>query len=94
MEYPAQTTDQNSKWLRILYMLLFAALYNVAEFLMLVTALFQILMAVFAGGPNQQARRFGQQLAIYAYECWRYLTYNSDRRPFPFDDWPDQAPRD
>jgi hypothetical protein len=69
-------------------MLVFALLYNVAEFVMLVTALFQIAMALFAGGPNEQARRFGQQLAVYAYDCWRFLTYNSDRKPFPFSDWP------
>jgi len=91
LEQPVQTIDQPSKWARILYMLVFALLYNVAEFVMLVTALFQIAMAVFAGGPNEQARRFGQQLAVYAYDCWRFLTYNSDHKPFPFGDWPSAA---
>lgn len=88
MNHPDRQTDPSSKWLRIVYMALFAILYNVAEFLMLVTALFQIVVSVFAGGPNEQARRFGQQLAVYAYDCWRFLTYNSDHKPFPFSEWP------
>lgn len=91
MEHPDQATDPSSKWLRIAYMLLFALLYNVAEFVLLATAILQIAMAVFASGPNEQARRFGGQLAAYAGDCWRFLTYNSDHKPFPFSDWPSAA---
>jgi hypothetical protein len=88
LERPDRTTDRSAKWLRIVYMLVFALLYNVAEFVMLATALLQIATTLFAGGPNQHARRLGQQLAVYAYDCWRFLTYNSEHKPFPFSDWP------
>jgi hypothetical protein len=83
------TADEpTSKWIRILYMLLFFACYKIAEFLMLATTIFQLIVTLIGTGPNEHALRFGRQLAEYAAHCWRYLTYNSEERPFPFAPWP------
>jgi hypothetical protein len=35
----------------------------------------------------------GQALATYTYQIIRYLTFNTEERPFPFDsDWPAGPP--
>ena len=46
-------------------------------------------MVLFTGKVNPELREVGQSLARYIYENIRYLTYNTDERPFPFGrPWP------
>ena len=88
MQKVSTTAATSDKWLRILYMLLFAVLYKVAELVMWAVAMFLIVMNLITGESNEPARRFGDQLAHYACEIWRYLTYNTESKPYPFSDWP------
>ena len=47
------------------------------------------LMVLFTGEVNRELRGVGQSIATYIYENIRYLTFNSDQRPFPFGgEWP------
>jgi Domain of unknown function (DUF4389) len=43
---------------------------------------------LFTGGRNARVLSLGASLSAYAYQIFRYLTYNSELRPFPFTDWP------
>jgi len=88
MENQVQQTDGSSRWVRLLYMVLFAALYKVAEFVMWVVVVFQVIVTLVTGSPNERALKFGKQLSVYVYGVWAYLTYNTDKKPFPFSDWP------
>ncbi len=88
MENPVMQMNDSSRWTRLLYMILFAVLYKVAEFIMWVVVLFQVIVTLVTGGPNERALRFGKQLAVYVYGLWAYLTYNTEKKPFPFSDWP------
>ncbi len=46
-------------------------------------------MVLFTGRVNPELRDVGQSLASYIYENIRYLTYNTETRPFPFGSpWP------
>ena len=75
-------------WKRGLYMLLFALIYNVAEFVLLAVAVFQFLARLITGGTNPQLRSFGGSLSVFVSQIWRFLTFNTERLPFPFDPWP------
>jgi hypothetical protein len=88
MQEQTDEAQGESRWVRILYMILFGVLFKVAEFVMWVTVAFQVLMTLISGAPNAQARRFGQSLSLYVCEIWRYLTYNSELKPFPLGEWP------
>lgn len=88
MEEHVSTQPAESKWLRLLYMILFFVFYRVAEVVMWVVTLFQVLSALLLDGPHPRAKLLGASLARYVWECWRYLTYNSELKPFPFSDWP------
>lgn len=79
-------------WARLLYMILFGAIYIVAEMLVLIVAVFQFLMALFTGGVNEIVLRFGQNLSAYMYEILQFVTFNDEHLPFPFSDWPDREP--
>jgi hypothetical protein len=93
MHDPAAAEKNDSKWVRILYMILFGIVFNVAELVMWVTVVFQVVVTIVTGRPNEQVRQFGQSLSIYVYEIWRFLTYNSEAKPFPFGEWPEPSKR-
>jgi hypothetical protein len=91
MENPVQQVNDSSRWVRLLYMIVFAVLYKAAEFVMWVVVLFQIVVTLVTGSPNERALTFGKQLSVYVYGLWSYLTYNTEKKPFPFSDWPTAA---
>lgn len=76
-------------WMRLVFMVLFAFLLQVASLVMWALVAVQFLWALITGSDNDKLRRFGQSLATYIFEALRFLTYNTEQKPFPFSDWPD-----
>lgn len=81
-----------SIWVRGLFMLLFAALYGVAELVLVVVAVFQFGHALFTGRPNDNVTAFGRSVGRYIFEITLFVTFNTDDRPFPFSPWPPTSP--
>jgi hypothetical protein len=79
-------------WLRALYMIFFAIAYSVAELLVTLIAVFQFIFILFSGRANALLLVFGQNLARYIGDIIRFETFNTEHKPFPFDDWPEEAP--
>lgn len=75
-------------WLRLLFMVLFAVILYVAAIVMSFLVALQFLFSLISGRDNRNLRGFGQSLALYIHQTLRFLTYNSEQKPFPFDDWP------
>lgn len=76
-------------WLRLLYMVIFLFFAWVASFVFMVVVLVQFLWQLFSGKPNEQLRVFGDNFSTWGYQALRFLTFNSEDLPFPFDAWPD-----
>lgn len=74
--------------IRGLFMLLFAIAFNIVEVVLLAVAVLQFLIVISTGTANDRLRLFGASLSAYAFQIFRFLTYNSERRPWPFSDWP------
>ncbi|WP_018278054.1 DUF4389 domain-containing protein [Teredinibacter turnerae] len=79
-------------WLRLLYMLLFAALLNLAAGVMWVICLLQFIFVVTTGEDNSQLRHFARSLSQFIHRALLFVSYNSDEKPFPFAPWPDASP--
>lgn len=78
-----------STWLRLLFMIIIAVIYGLSRLVLGAVVLLQFLWVLFTGEPNTRLTGFGQSLATYTYQIVRYLTFNTETRPFPFDeDWP------
>lgn len=88
MDAIKEHVKNTSVWTRLLFMTLFAVLYWVAEVVLVVVVLFQFLAVLFTGKKNDQVLAFGAQLSSYAYQIFRYLTFNSEDKPFPLGNWP------
>ena len=87
-----QNLRNRTTWLRALYMLLFTVFYGVAEIVIAVVVLFQLLSVLFTGDANWRLLALGQNLSTYVYQIMLFLTFNSDDHPYPFADWPKGAP--
>lgn len=75
-------------WLRLIFMLLFAAILQLASVVMWVLVTVQFLFSLVTGQDNPNLRKFGHSLSIYICETLKFLCYASDEKPFPFADWP------
>ena len=76
-------------WIRGLFILLFAFFLFIARIVTAAVVVIQFLFTVFTGQTNGNLRKFGIALSRYIYQCLMFLTYNSDIKPFPFEDWPE-----
>ncbi len=83
---------RGATWLRGLFMLLFAVFFNFAEIILGVIVVFQFLNVLVTAKPMPRLVGFGESLGRYIYQIVRYLTFDTDDRPFPFADWPGAAP--
>ena len=77
-----------STWIRLLYMLLFVVIFNVAELVAAVVILAQFLFKLFAGAVNEQLQVLGRKLGTYFRQIIEFLTYHTEDMPYPFSPWP------
>lgn len=75
-------------WLRLLFMLVFAAVLHVASIIIWVLVIAQFIFSLITGEDNLQLRKFGHSLSIYIFDTLKFLTYAREEKPFPFADWP------
>ena len=84
-----ENMKRGSTWLRLFFMLVVIILYSVSRVVVSVVVLLQFFSVLLSGETNKSLETFGQSLATYTYQIVRYLTFNTEERPFPFDlDWP------
>jgi len=73
---------------RILYMLLFAIVFWIVSWTLAVTAVAQLVVRVFSGRASVELTRFGGGLARYTSQIIEYLTFASERVPYPIGEFP------
>jgi hypothetical protein len=78
--------------LRILWMVLFAVVWQVAEIVLALVVLAQLAYRLFYSAPNGSLLSFGDSLSQYLAQIGRFGTFNSEEKPWPFADWPRAQP--
>ena len=81
--------DMNT-WKRILYMLLFAFAYSMAEFVLMGIVFIQVGFKLLTGELNSNLKVLSKQIAFYIYKVMLFLSFNTEEKPFPFSAWPDK----
>jgi hypothetical protein len=82
-----------STWQRLFFVLVVAMLYWVCATVVGAVVVLQCFWLLFTGQTNEKLRGFGRNLAAYIYQAIRYLTFDTEERPFPFDaEFPTQPP--
>lgn len=75
-------------WKRGLFIILFAVLYSVAEVVLWAVILFQFGSQLITSHTNERLLEFTRGLNAYIYYILQYISYRSDEKPYPFDEWP------
>jgi len=84
-----ENLKSRATWLRLAFMIVSAVLLSVTSIVGSVVVVFGFLWLLFTGEVNRQIQQVGQSIAAYVYDIVRYLTFNTDEKPFPMGgDWP------
>lgn len=75
-------------WVRLLLMLLLAAAFQLAAWVLGFLAVAQLLLAVATGAPNPRLQHFGRSLGRYLTQIADFESFASEELPFPFSEWP------
>ena len=81
-------------WIRALYMVFFMIAYSVAEIVLSLLVVFQFFAILFTGSANAPLLKLGHNLSTYIYQIVQFETFNTEQKPFPFSDWPDDTPEE
>lgn len=88
-----ENIKSRSTWLRLVFMLVFYAIAILTSAVASVVVVLAFLWVLFTGERNRQLQQAGQAVASYLYEIMRYLSFNTDDKPFPFGrDFPTSEP--
>lgn len=82
-----QTDDRRGVWMRGLWMLVLAVLFELGKVVLFVAALVQFLWLLVNRERNEPIADFGAELATWQGQVTRYLTGATEARPFPFARW-------
>jgi hypothetical protein len=75
---------------RVLYMVLFAVVFWIVSWTLAVAAIAQLLVRLSTGRANAELARFGGGLARYTGQIIEYLTFVTERVPYPIGEFPVQ----
>ncbi len=79
---------ERGTWLRLVYMLVLAVAWTVAEVVFVAVVILQFLAKLFTGKPMDNLVAFGRNLAVYMAQIVRFQTFVSEELAFPFKPWP------
>nr|WP_314481373.1 DUF4389 domain-containing protein [uncultured Pseudomonas sp.] len=83
--------QRESLILRVVWMLVFLVIWQLAELLLAGLVVVQLIYRLIYGAPSASLMNFGDSLSQYLAQIGRFGTFHSDQKPWPFTDWP--APR-
>lgn len=83
-----EASTANNIWLRGVFMILFGLLYSLAGTVLVVVAVLQFILVLIGNAPNTRLLSFGRSLGSYVQQIANFQSFNTEEKPFPFNDWP------
>ena len=77
-----------SRLIRGLVVLLFLLISRIASALLVLVAVFQFVSTLICNRANGKLKSFGACLGGYLKQIAEFVSYNVDRKPWPFSGWP------
>jgi hypothetical protein len=63
-----------------------------ARLVITLVVIVQFLLVLVTGSDNENLRNLGQGLGKWVYQTIMFLTFNTESKSFPFDEWPEVDP--
>ena len=86
-----QNVKQRATWIRLIYMLVLAVIWQVAEIVLWLIVILQFLIKLVTGKALDSLTDFGDALGTYMAQIVRFETFVTEDIPFPFAPWPSGA---
>jgi hypothetical protein len=77
--------------IRLLYMLVFALTFWILTWILAVTVIAQLCLTLWGGAPHPELLKFSQGFSRYVSQVFEFLTFLTEKPPFPFAPWPDRT---
>ncbi len=77
-------SERKEAWFRIIVAIISGIILAVWRYLVFVLAIINWLIAVFSGKRNKELAEFSEYWNTEVYKYMRYVTFVSNKRPFPF----------
>lgn len=88
MSDPKHTFFEDAHWFRLILMLIYWVLLPFAQFFIGCIAIVQAIIAIFTTERSKAISSWAANVAKFIYQANLFLTYRTEKRPFPFSDWP------
>jgi len=88
MNDPKGQPQYESILLRVLWMVIYLLVWQVAQFILGAVVLVQLIYRLIYGAPSASLMNFGDSLSQFLAQIGRFGTFHSDQKPWPFADWP------
>jgi len=85
---PADDVEREPLWQRLLYMLGFWFLGNIAFSVCILLAAVQFIVVLIRGEKNEDLHGFSANLVQFVWECLTYVTFGQEEKPFPLGSFP------
>lgn len=76
--------DFKNDLIRGAFMMFFLVAARFVAMLVVLIALFQFICTLITRKPKDNLKNFGKDLSLYAAEIIKFLSYSTDRKPWPF----------
>lgn len=83
-----QSIKSDAFWLRTLFIIAFSVVYRVLDVVVLFLVVIQWGFTLITGQVNPALDQFSAGLSCYIAQIVRYISGNTETKPFPFTDWP------
>ncbi|MFA5630678.1 MAG: DUF4389 domain-containing protein [Porticoccaceae bacterium] len=89
MAEPRQSNLTNPDlWIRLIYMILFWLFSWLARAAVGIIGIVQFVMVLLNSEASVRLRGWGDSIARWTEQVYRFLTFASEEKPYPFQDWP------
>lgn|SRR5690554_1250050 len=92
------SSNKKSKWeyllFRVLYMILFWLVSRIAWVFVGIFAVVQLVFVMVRGEKQATLLDISASTVTFVEQCATYVTFNSEYKPFPFNDWPEAPVRE
>ncbi len=89
-DQPQEPASRSQIAIRLLVTIIFLPIYGICNALVVAATLFQFALLFITQKHSEPLRLFANRVVTYAYRVWRYVSLNSNQRPFPFAEFPEE----
>jgi len=76
-------------WIRLAFMMLNFLLVEIASSILVLLVVGQFLYRLFNEDSHPAILKFSNSLGRFILHSYRFLSYQTQSKPFPFNDWPE-----